>query len=77
MTSIIWRPCGRRFRSGDFAPWCNITLSFIRQTAESNIGRLDKLSVVSASWSEQLAGTRRDSALHRMLPWMLTKPAFT
>jgi Fic family protein len=64
-------------RSGDFAPWCNIALSFIRQTAESNIERLDKLSAISASWSEQLAGTRRDSVLHRMVPWMLTKPAFT
>lgn len=64
-------------RTGDFTHWCNISLSFLRQTAEMNIERLDRLAHISVGWREQLEGFRRDSVLHRMVPWMLTKPAFT
>jgi Fic family protein len=64
-------------RNGDFTHWCNISLSFLRQTADMNIERLDRLAEISLRWKGQLEGVRRDSVLHRMVPWMLTKPAFT
>lgn len=64
-------------RTGDFTHWCNIGMSFVRQTAESNIERLDMLDAIAREWNGLLEGTRKHSVLHRLLPWMLTKPAFT
>lgn len=64
-------------RTGNLAPWCKVALSFMRQTAENNLSRLDQLDTTLKGWKEALVRVRSDSVLHRLAPWMLTQPAFT
>lgn len=64
-------------RTGNVGPWRNVALSFMRHTAENNLTRLDQLESTLKSWRETLVLVRADSVLHRLAPWMLTRPAFT
>ncbi len=63
--------------SNDMTAWTRLMLSFMHQNAESNIERLDALLAIGARWTKAISGARADSAVHRLVPFALTRPAFT
>lgn len=64
-------------RTGDLVPYSRVFLSMVRQTAESNIDRTEKLAALNATWAEDLAPLRRDAAAHKVASLVLTKPILT
>lgn len=66
---------GRRL--GDLTHWTRVLLSFAAQTAAMNLDRLDRLRQVYHRWQSATEGARSNSAVHRLVPWVLTKPIFT
>jgi Fic family protein len=68
----------KRGRStGDMAHWTRLVLSFAAQTAERNLSRLERLEEIHRKWRDITAGLRSHSLVHRLVPWVLTRPAFT
>jgi Fic family protein len=63
--------------SNDMMAWTRLMLGFLNQSARSNIDRLDVLARIKAKWAVATADVRADSAIHRLLPFALTRPAFT
>ncbi|MDB5652273.1 MAG: hypothetical protein JWL62_3793 [Hyphomicrobiales bacterium] len=63
--------------SGDMATWTRLMLGFLHQNAQANLGRLDTLLATKARWTEATADARTGSAIHRLVPFALTRPAFT
>ncbi len=64
-------------RSGDMGLWTRTCLSLIRQTAQANLRRLEALGRLMDDWRGRVAGIRRHSVVHELLPFVLTKPVFT
>ena len=63
--------------SGKSASYVRQMLSFLRRTADANIARLDKLEAIEAEWKSRFASVRRNSVIHRLYPYAITKPVFT
>ncbi|WP_158047589.1 Fic family protein [Skermanella pratensis] len=63
--------------TGDLAHWTRLLLSFAAQTAERNLMRLERLGEILGRWQAATAGLRSHSLVHRLVPWVLTRPAFT
>lgn len=63
-------------KTDDTTGYCRIVLGMISDTARSNMDRLDRIQALASEWESIAAGQRSDSLVHRMLPWMLTKPVF-
>jgi Fic family protein len=51
-------------------------LAFITTTAQANLERLSKLASLENQWRAAVK-VRSDSVVYKLLPYMLTKPAFT
>ena len=63
--------------TGDLTHWTRLLLSFAAQTAERNLSRLDRLAEILGRWQAATASVRSHSLVHRLVPWVLTRPAFT
>jgi Fic family protein len=63
--------------NGDMTHWTRLLLSFAARTAERNLARLERLAGIHGHWQRATAGFRSHSLVHRLVPWVLTKPAFT
>lgn len=64
-------------RSGDWTGWTRLMLGFVERTASANLGRLDRLAAIRREWEEAVSGARKDSVVHRLVPFALTRPVFT
>lgn len=51
--------------------------SMVTQSAASNLDRLEKLAQVYARWLAATKPVRAHSVVHRLVPWIITKPTFT
>jgi len=69
--------CYRGRLAGDMTHWTRLLLSFAARTAERNLARLERLAEIHAHWERATAGLRSHSLVHRLVPWVLTRPAFT
>jgi Fic family protein len=68
----------KRGRStGDMAHWTRLLLSFAAQMAEWNLSRLERLEEIHRKWRDITTRLRSHSLVHRLVPWVLTRPAFT
>lgn len=63
--------------NGDMTHWTRLLLSFAAWTAERNLARLERLAEIHGHWQRTTAGFRSHSLVHRLVPWVLTRPAFT
>ena len=63
-------------RTGSQVPWLRVFLGLLARTADANLERLDRLAAIRAEWVDRTSGFRRNSVVHRLVPWMLTTPAF-
>lgn len=64
-------------RSADWTGWTRLMLGFVERTATANLARLERLSAIKAGWEQEMSGARRDSLVHRLVPFALTRPVFT
>lgn len=64
-------------RTGSQVPWLRVFLSLVARNARANLRRLDRLTEIRAEWIERTASFRANGVVHRLVPWMLTTPAFT
>lgn len=64
-------------RTGEFSAWTRVFCSMIAQTAASNLDRLEKLGQVYTRWLAATNPVRAHSVVHRLVPWIITKPTFT
>ncbi len=64
-------------RTGEFSAWTRVFCSMAAQSAAANLERLQKLGQVHARWQAATKAVRAHSVIHRLLPWIITKPAFT
>ena len=62
---------------GDLTGWTRVFCAMAKQTAEANLSRLEKLGSLHARWLAVTSGVRSHSAVHPLVPWVLTKPKFT
>jgi Fic family protein len=78
--------CGRRVYvdglrvarlSGNMTAWTRLMLMFLERTATINLARLDRLAAVGQAWRRITAGSRPGSMVHKLVPFALTRPAFT
>lgn len=67
----------RARRTGDMAAWARVFLSLVEQTAARNLMRLERLGQLHDRWRQATKSLRGHSAVHDLVPWVLTKPAFT
>jgi Fic/DOC family len=63
--------------SGDVTPWTRLMLLFLERTAIANLARVDRLATVAHAWRRIAAGSRPGSMVHKLVPFALTRPAFT
>lgn len=63
--------------SGDMLGWTRLMLGFMAQGAEANLGRLQRLAAIETEWRDVTGCFRSDGAIHRIVPFALTRPAFT
>jgi Fic family protein len=63
--------------NGDMTHWTRLLLSFSARTAERNLARLERLAEIHDDWRHATASLRSHSLVHRLVPWVLTRPAFT
>lgn len=63
--------------TGNMVPWIRVYLAALRRTAQDNLVRLSQLQAIEAKWLEAVDDLRADSMAHKLVPWMLTRPAFT
>ena len=64
-------------RTGSQVPWLRVFLGLVARNAKANLDRLDRLEGIRGEWTERTSGFRSNSVVHRLVPWMLTTPAFT
>ncbi|MCA1908952.1 MAG: Fic family protein [Magnetospirillum sp.] len=64
-------------RTGEFSPWVRVFCSMVAQSAASNLERLEKLGTIHLRWLAATKSVRSHSVVHRLVPWILTKPTFT
>jgi Fic/DOC family len=64
-------------QSGDMTAWTRLMLMFLERTATANLARLDRLAAVAHAWRRIAAGSRPGSMVHMLVPFALTRPAFT
>lgn len=64
-------------RTGSQVAWLRVFLSLVERTAQANLQRVDRLMEIRAGWIERTSSFRRNSVVHRLVPWMLTTPVFT
>ena len=64
-------------RTGSQTPWLRVFLGLLARNAKANLDRLDRLEEIRGEWADRTSGFRSNSVVHRLLPWMLTTPAFT
>ncbi len=63
--------------TGDTLGWTRLMLGFMDQGARANLSRLDGLLALKARWERETKGVRSDGVVHRLVPFALTRPAFT
>jgi hypothetical protein len=63
--------------SGDMTAWTRLMLMFLERTATANLARLDRLAALRNAWHRIAAGSRPGSMVHKLVPFALTRPAFT
>lgn len=64
-------------RTGEFSAWTRVFCSMVAQNAASNQDRLEKLGQLYTRWLAATKTVRSHSVVHRLVPWILTKPTFT
>lgn len=64
-------------RKGELSSWTRVFCSLVAQTAASNLDRLEKLGQVYTRWLVTTKSVRSHSVVHRLVPWIITKPTFT
>ncbi|OIR10054.1 adenosine monophosphate-protein transferase SoFic [mine drainage metagenome] len=64
-------------RRGEFSAWVRVVCAMLAQSAASNLERLEKLGGVHARWREATQSVRAHSVVHRLVPWIITRPTFT
>jgi hypothetical protein len=52
-------------------------LMFLERTATANLARSDRLAAVAHTWRRVTADSRPGSMVHKLVPFALTRPAFT
>jgi Fic/DOC family len=63
--------------SGDMTAWTRLMLMFLERTATANLVRLERLAAVVQAWRRIAANSRPGSMVHKLVPFSLTRPAFT
>jgi hypothetical protein len=63
--------------SGDMTAWTRLMLVFLERTATANLARLDRLAAVAHAWRRIANASRPGSMVHKLVPFALTRPAFT
>jgi Fic family protein len=63
--------------ANDVTPFVRICLSFVQQNATSNLARIDRMKSLQTQWRADVAPSRSDSAIHKILPWIAGRPVFT
>jgi Fic/DOC family len=63
--------------SGDMTAWTRLMLMFLERAATANLARLDRLAALAHAWRRIAAGSRPGSMVQRLVPFALTRPAFT
>jgi hypothetical protein len=63
--------------SGDMTAWTRLMLMFLERTATANLARLDRLAALAHGWRRVTADSRPGSMVHKLVPFALTRPAFT
>lgn len=64
-------------RTGEFSAWTRVFCSMVAQNAASNLERLDQLGQIYTRWLAATKSVRAHSVVHRLVPWVITKPTFT
>jgi Fic family protein len=64
-------------RTGEFSAWTRVFCSMAAQSAAFNLDRLEKLAQIYARWLAVTKSVRAHSIVHRLVPWIITKPTFT
>jgi hypothetical protein len=76
-TDIYVEALKRGRRTGDMGAWARVFLSLVAQTAGLNLDRLARLGEVHDRWRKATRTVRAHSAVHALVPWIVTRPAFT
>jgi Fic family protein len=63
--------------SGDMTAWTRLMLVFLERTAAANLARLDRLAALAHAWRRIASASRPGSMVHKLVPFALTRPAFT
>ena len=63
--------------SGDMTAWTRLMLAFVERTAVANLDRLARLGAVAQAWRGIAAGSRPGSLVHKLVPFVITRPVFT
>ena len=63
--------------SGDMTAWTRLMLVFLERTAAANLARLDRLAALAHAWRRVALASRPGSVVHKLVPFALTRPAFT
>jgi Fic/DOC family len=63
--------------SGDMTAWTRLMLVFLERTAAANLARLDRLATLAQGWRRVTLSSRPGSMVHKLVPFALTRPAFT
>jgi hypothetical protein len=63
--------------SGDMTAWTRLMLVFLERAATANLARLDRLAALAHAWRRIALGSRPGSMVHKLVPFALTRPAFT
>jgi Fic family protein len=63
--------------SNNMLGWTRLMLGFMDQGAKANLARLDHLLNLKREWQKAVAEVRSDSIIHQLVPFALTRPAFT
>lgn len=63
--------------SNEMLGWTRLMLGFMNQGAKANLARLERLLDLKKEWQIAVAGVRSNSFVHRLVPFALTRPAFT
>ncbi|MFS2012833.1 Fic family protein [Azospirillum sp. CT11-132] len=64
-------------QTGDMGAWTRVFLSLTAQTAGLNLDRVARLGALYDGWRRATKGVRADSAVHDLVPWIVTRPTFT
>jgi Fic/DOC family len=63
--------------SGDMTAWTRLMLMFLERTATANLVRLERLAALRQAWRRIATASRPGSMVHKLVPFALTRPAFT